>query len=106
MAKRDPYSANRTEPFNTAEMQAMTEVSAMSLYLWKTGTATKKPLPYRKNDSNRCLYPVKQTLNWLKRYDIPLQVHPDDVAKSKKTPARKKPGPVAQRSKRTRGTRH
>jgi hypothetical protein len=36
MAKRDPYSANRTEPFNTAEMQAMTEVSAMSLYLWKT----------------------------------------------------------------------
>lgn len=93
MARRDPYTSNRTEPFTTKEVQAMAGVSPMSLYLWKKGTQSRQPLPTRKADNGRCSHAVKATLGWMKRYEIPVLVHPDDVAKKAEVQEKKR-GPI------------
>jgi hypothetical protein len=101
MAKRDPYTATkRTEPFNNREMQAMADVSLMSLYLWKKGSTKRAPIPYSKAENGTVRYPVKSSLRWLKRHGIELLVHPDDVNEHDHRTApeaprqRRKPGPV------------
>ena len=94
-AQRDLYDAERTAPFTNKEMQMMTSVSLMSLHLWRRGTATKSTLPAKKNDDGTIAYPVRSTLRWLKKHDIPLKVHPDDVAAQPLR--RRKPGPVRAR---------
>jgi hypothetical protein len=95
--QRDPYATERAVPFTNKEMQAMTGVSLMSLHLWRQGTPTKSPMPARKNDNGTVVYPVRSTMRWLKRHDIPLEVHPDDIdamTKADRRLRRKKSGPT------------
>lgn len=88
--RRDPYSATRAEPFTNREMQQLTQVSLMTLHLWRKGTATKSPLHATKAANGTVRYPVRGTLNWMRRHDIEPVVHPDDLGNEK----RKKPGPL------------
>jgi hypothetical protein len=89
MSKRDLYAAERSEPFTTNELQALTGVSLMSLYLWGRGSSVREPLNAKKLANGRKQYPVKATLRWLRRYGIEPVVHPDDLGKKAR-----KAGPV------------
>lgn len=94
-AQRDQYTAERTKPFTNKEMQAMTAVSLMSLHLWRQGTVTKTMLPAKKNDDGTIAYPVRSTLRWLKKHDIALMIHPDEVdVVANGSTRRKKSGPI------------
>lgn len=88
--QRNAYDAERSEPFTNREMQALAGVSLMTLHLWRQGTATKSVLRASKQANGTVRYPVRQTLNWMKRHDITPAVHPDDLGKQ----ARNKPGPL------------
>lgn len=92
--KKNPYEAKRSEPFTNREMQAMTNVSLMTLHLWRAGTATKEVLYARKESNGAVRYPVKRTLGWMRRHDITPAVHPDELdAPTKKSgpPGSKRP---------------
>lgn len=94
---RDVFNADRSEPFTNREMQKLADVSLMTLHLWRQGTATKSALRATKSPNGTVRYPVKSTLNWMRKHDITPAVHPDELERIGDQRARK-PGPL--RSKR------
>lgn len=91
---RDPYATERKAPFTNNEMVTMTQVSLMTLHLWRKGTPTKRALKASLKGAH-VLYPVQATMKWLREYQIPMHVHPDDLDGEKplRVAAVKKPGP-------------
>lgn len=95
--QRDMYAAERTIPFSVKELEVMCEVTQMTVYLWRKGTPTREPLKTQKVSGTAVRLPVKSTLAWLKRHEIPVFVHPDDLTKPRPAAApsgqARKPGP-------------
>lgn len=95
--KRNPYEAERIEPFTNKEMEAMCDVTAMTLHLWRQGPPAKTgPLETVPGLGRAVLFPVKKTLRWLRDNGVPVYVHPDDLRKPRPAQGQaavKKPGP-------------
>lgn len=70
-------------------------VSTMTLYLWRLGTPTKEPLPFKVSDplakKPRVIYEIAATKQWARRHGIVFAFDPAEVCKE----PNKRPGPVA-----------
>lgn len=92
--RRDPYAAERTVPLTVKELQAVFGVTNMTVYLWRQGTPTKAKLPTAATRGRSVRFEVQETLDWARKHDIPVEVHPDDLGRTIRPDfGRKKPGP-------------
>lgn len=101
-APRDPYATDRTVPFTNRELGVMCNVTPMTLWIWRNGAPMKRgKLPTVKGTGRSVRYPVKGTMAFLRVNEVPILVHPDDLANDPTpsqlhalTPAApRKPGP-------------
>lgn len=91
MTARTPAARRQ---LTTKDLERVFGVTAMTLYLWRRGTATRSKLRTapKKRGERSVAYYEEDVIAWAKRHDVPLAVHPSKI---KAPAARKQPGPRA-----------
>lgn len=71
----------------TRDLKKAFGVGHMTIYNWRLGTATKKPLPHKKDAQGHVSFPADKVAAWAKKHDLEFKI-------PAKAGERQKPGPA------------